>query len=74
MKIVDRFIGCCKYHFPLAVVLAGMAMLVLTIPAQAAPSLSVNPALGAVGTKVTITGTLFDSYKGDTIYILFDDK
>lgn len=38
----------------------------------AAPVLSVVPSYGTVGTSITVTGTIFNSYEGDTIYILFD--
>lgn len=49
-------------------------MLFLTSkPAAAAPLISLSPTVGAVGTKVTMTGNNFQSYSGDDIAILFDD-
>ena len=65
-----------KYNkglFTLVVAVPLLAMLVLSAPAQAAPVITLSPASGAIGTNVTITGTVFDSYKGDNIYIFFDD-
>jgi len=41
-------------------------------PVLAAPVFKPTPASGAVGTAITITGTIFDSYEGDSIHILFD--
>ncbi len=41
-------------------------------PVLAAPVFSVSPASGAVGTEVTILGTVFDSYKGDIVVITFN--
>jgi hypothetical protein len=49
-------------------------MLVAVIPAQpalAAPAIQLTPASGAVGTMVTLTGTNFESYKGDSLFIFF---
>ena len=42
-------------------------------PAMAAPMLNVSPVRGAVGTMVTVVGENFDSYKGDDIFIYFDN-
>jgi hypothetical protein len=56
---------------PLGLLLALAGLFVTGAPAQAAPALTVSPASGAVGTEVTITGTVFDSYKGDIITITF---
>jgi hypothetical protein len=39
----------------------------------AAPSISVYPKSGAVGTKITVYGTNFLSYAGDALYIFFDN-
>jgi len=46
----------------------------MSTPALAAPVVTLDPTSGAVGTTVTITGTVFDSYKGDNIHIFFDDE
>lgn len=42
-------------------------------PAMAAPMLNVSPVRGAVGTMVNVVGENFDSYKGDDIFIYFDN-
>ncbi len=55
----------------LLLALAGLFM-VPAAPVLAAPVLSVSPTSGAVGTEVTIKGTVFDSYKGDIITITFN--
>jgi len=58
----------------LLTVAAILGMLVAVIPAQpvlAAPAIHLTPASGAVGTMVTVTSTNFESYKGDSLSILF---
>ncbi|HUU64780.1 MAG TPA: IPT/TIG domain-containing protein [Dehalococcoidales bacterium] len=59
----------------LAVVLLLPLLLVIIpgTPALAAPVLNVSPTSGAVGTMVTVVGENFDSYKGDDIFIYFDN-
>jgi len=42
-------------------------------PVLAAPIITLSPTTGAIGTKVTVTGTNFGSYTGDTVSISFDD-
>jgi len=56
----------------LAIILPLVAMLVLSTPALAAPAVTLSPYSGAVGTQVTISGTMFESYRGDNVSILFD--
>jgi hypothetical protein len=56
----------------LTVILALLSTLVITTPALAAPTISLSPSTGAIGTWVTITGTVFDSYKGDNIFVFLD--
>jgi len=56
-------------------VAAIMCLLVAVMPAQtvlAAPTVLLSPASGAVGTMVTLTGTNFESYKGDSLSIFFN--
>jgi hypothetical protein len=65
LKIQSRLI-------PLVVVLLLLAIFLPSSPVYAAPVVSLTPSTGAVGTAVTITGTVFDSYKGDNIHIFFD--
>ena len=55
----------------IAVLLSLLLVIVPNTPALAAPAITVSPASGAIGTMVTVTGTNFDSYKGDDIFILF---
>ena len=73
MKTVSYFARYNKRPLMLAVALPLLAMLVLSTPALAAPVVTLTPTTGAVGTKVTVYGTVFDSYKGDTVYIFFDN-
>ncbi len=73
MKITGCF---AKYHkslLPLAVALPLLAVLILSVPALAAPVVTLTPTTGVPGTTVTVSGTVFDSYKGDNVYIFFDD-
>jgi hypothetical protein len=67
------FTGYRRYLLPLVVVLSLCAVLVTGKPVQAAPAITLSQASVAAGAGVTITGTVFDSYKGDRIYIYFDD-
>jgi hypothetical protein len=73
MKIADCLARYHKRLLTLAIALPLLATFVLSMPAQAAPAITLSPASGAIGTRVTILGTVFDSYKGDSIYIFFDD-
>ncbi len=57
--------------------LAGLAALVavaLVFPAgvaRAAPLIAVSPSIGGPGTRVTLSGSNFDSYRGDSLSIFF---
>jgi len=59
---------------PLALVLSLLMVAIPATPALAAPIITLSPTSGAIGTKVTVTGTNFNSYAGDTISISFDDS
>lgn len=64
----------CSKALSLLTVAAILGMLVAVIPAQpalAAPAIQLSPASGAIGTMVTVTGTNFESYKGDNLSIFF---
>ncbi len=61
-----------KYILPLVIILPLLAVFILSTPVLAAPLITLSPTSGAMGTEVTITGTNFDSYKGDSIAITFD--
>lgn len=56
----------------LAIILLLLAVFVPALPVCAAPIVTLVPSSGAVGTTVTINGTVFDSYEGDYIHIFFD--
>jgi len=64
------------YRIVAVAILLSLLLVVITpgTPVLAAPFLSVSPASGAVGTKVTVTGENFDSYKGDDIYLFFGNQ
>ena len=64
------------YRILATAILLSLLLVVITpaTPVLAAPILSVSPASGAVGTKVTVTGENFDSYKGDDIYLFLDNQ
>jgi hypothetical protein len=74
MKKIGYRARCHRLVILLALVLPLLAVLILSTPVLAAPLVTLNPVSGACGTKVTINGTVFDSYKGDDIYIYFDEK
>ena len=63
-----------KYLRMLAVILPLLAILTLNTPALAAPIINLSASIGAVGTTVTITGTNFESYRGDNIFLYFDNE
>jgi len=73
MRRANGFTKYNKYFLIAVVAVPLLAVLVLSTPAQAAPEITLTPTSGAVGTEVAISGTVFDSYKGDNIYIFFDD-
>jgi hypothetical protein len=56
----------------LAMILLILMIFVPSSPVLAAPAINLIPSAGAVGTVVTINGTVFDSYKGDNVHIFFD--
>jgi hypothetical protein len=72
MKIIGCSLKRLKRLLSLATVLPLLAALLLSTPALAAPAITLSPASGAAGTEVIITGTVFDSYKGDSLHIIFD--
>ena len=73
MKTIHNSARYRKRLFSLVVILSLLAVLAVSSPALAAPVVTLTPAAGVPGTEVTITGTVFDSYKGDTIHIFFND-
>lgn len=71
--------GCqMKYSriFRLLVVAAVLSLLIVLIPATPAlaqPEITLSPSSGSVGTKVTITGAHFESFKNTEIRIFFNN-
>jgi len=57
----------------LAVLLCGCLIALSGIPVMAAPLINLSPNSGAVGTLVTISGENWESFKGDEVYIFFDN-
>jgi len=56
----------------IALILSLLSVVIPSTPVMAAPVITVSPTSGAIGTLVTLTGTNFESYRGDEIYIFFD--
>ncbi len=52
-----------------AVILSLLIVLIPSTPALAAPEITLSPTFGSIGTRVTITGANFESYRGDIISI-----
>ena len=73
MRKVARYVICRNYLIALAVVSLLLAVFLPCSPVSAAPLVTLVPSSGAVGTVVTISGTVFDSYEGDNIHIFFDN-
>jgi hypothetical protein len=72
MKMAGYLLRFRKRLLLPAMVLTLLASLIPALPALAAPTITVSPSSGAAGTLVTITGVNFDSFKGDSISIAFD--
>jgi hypothetical protein len=73
MKTLAVLIKHHKILISLALVIMLFAVLIPSSPVLASPVLTLVPTSGAVGMTVTVSGTVFDSYKGDNIHIFFDD-
>ena len=73
MKKADYLAEIVKKLRILAVVLPLLATFVISQPVLAAPLITLSPQSGAAGTEVTVTGTNFESYRGDTISVFFDN-
>ena len=74
MKKVDYVLRINRVLRTLAIVIPLLLVLSLSAPAIAAPVINLSPTSGAVGTKVTVTGTNFASYIGDSISVFFDGE
>jgi len=60
--------------FGVAVILSLTMVLVVVAPVLAAPEITLSPTSGAVGTKVTVSGINYESYRGDSISIYFGNR
>ena len=56
-----------------AVILTLAMVLIPATPALALPEITLSPTFGSAGTRVTITGIGFESFKGTDISIFFDN-
>lgn len=56
----------------IAVILSLLGVVIPATPALAAPVITLSPTSGSIGTKVTVTGANFESYRGDSISTFFD--
>ena len=74
MKIIKCPAKYNRIILALAMALTLLAVPLLSTPVLAAPIITLEPTSGAVGTQVTVTGVNFESYKGDRIFIFFDDE
>ncbi len=72
MKKAGYRFQCRKCLASLVIIVSLLAAFLLSSPALAAPVVTLDPAFGAAGTRITISGTVFDSYNGDNILIFFD--
>jgi len=73
MKSMGCFSKFRKCLLLLVLVLPLLAMLTIASPVLAAPTITISPASGAAGTVITITGLNFDSFKGDSTTITFNE-
>jgi len=60
--------------FVIAAVLSLMGVVIIAAPVLAAPEITLSPTSGALGTRVTVSGVYYDSYRGDNISIYFDGR
>ena len=58
----------------IGVILGLWLVLIPATPALAQPEITLSPASGSVGTKVTVTGTNFESFKNTDISIFFNNR
>jgi hypothetical protein len=72
MKKASRYTKCLYISIPLALAALVLYCILYAVPVLAAPVLRLSSNSGPVGTPVTITGTVFSSFEGDSIHILFD--
>jgi hypothetical protein len=59
--------------FSLLLLIVILAAIVPALPVLAAPAISISPSSGVSGTAVTVSGSSFGSYTGDTLSLYFDN-
>ncbi|HJX36237.1 MAG TPA: IPT/TIG domain-containing protein [Dehalococcoidales bacterium] len=59
--------------FSLLLLIVILAAIVPVLPVLAAPAISISPSSGVSGTTVTVSGSSFGSYSGDTLSLYFDN-
>lgn len=57
-----------------AIVISLLMVLIPTTPVLAAPVINLSPTSGAIGTEITVTGENFESYAGDYVSVLFNNR
>jgi len=57
----------------IVIVLSLLMVVIPATPVLAAPVITLSPTSGGIGTRVTVTGTNFGSYRGDNLHIFFND-
>ena len=57
----------------IAIILSLLMVVIPARPVLAAPTITLSPASGAIGTRVTVTGMNFESYTGDSLFIFFNE-
>ncbi|MBN1161701.1 MAG: hypothetical protein JXA17_07140, partial [Dehalococcoidales bacterium] len=73
MKKRIRPVKSFQYLIPLALVTLLVSVFIPSSPVLAAPVITLTPNSGPTGITVTVSGTVFDSYRGDNIHIFFDN-
>ena len=61
------------YILTLVFIVCLLMVVVPATPAMAVPVITLSPSTGAIGTQMTVTGSNFNSYCGDRIYIFLND-
>jgi len=67
-----KYLKCFSISLPLALVAWILCSFLPGSPVYAAPILRLSISSGPVGTPITITGTVFQSYEGDSVHLFFD--
>jgi hypothetical protein len=73
MRKAMRYFRCLQLFLPLALISLSLFGLLPCQPVMAAPLVTLSASSGPVGLSVTISGSVFSSFEGDAIHILFDN-